>query len=347
MKPDGFTGDLHRKPEVLRRLAATLAAGNPWAEVVPRDVERVVLLGMGSSAYAGGVAAARMRAHGLVASSELASSTLLPGWGSGTLVVATSASGGSIETLDALGRFPDAVDTIALTNTPGSAITEHCQAVVDLDAEPEVGGVACRSYQHTLALLLALECQLLGEDTAALAESVSAAADASAHLIDTESDWRPVLSELLLGPSGTHFAAPAHRFCSAQQAALMLREGPRLPAVGCETGDWSHVDVYLTKTTDYRILVFAGSAWESQLAEWTIERGSTVVGVGGDVTGAQHLLRYPHDDEDDVRLLTEVLVPELIAAAVWRAENPALADPAMCGSNAVGKIDTGPPCSRS
>ncbi len=132
-----------------------------------------------------------------------------------------------------LSRLPDAVDTIALTNTPGSVITERCHAVVDLDAEPEVGGVACRSYQHTLALLLALECHLLGEDTAALAESVAAAADACEHLIATESDWRPTLSEFLLGPAGTHFAAPAHRFCSAQQAALMLREGPCLPAVGC------------------------------------------------------------------------------------------------------------------
>lgn len=318
MKPDGFAADLQRKPEVLRRLAETLAAGNPWAEAVPADVERVVLLGMGSSAYAGGVAAARMRARGLMVTSELASSTLLPQWGSGTLVVATSASGGSVETLDALGRLPDGVHTIALTNTPASAITERCRGVVTLDAEPEVGGVACRSYQHTLALLLALECHLTGTDTAPLAASVAAAAEASEHLLATESDWRPALSELLLGPSGTHIAAPAHRFCSAQQAALMLREGPRLPAVGCETGDWSHVDVYLTKTTDYRLMVFAGSAWEAQLAEWTTARGSTVVGVGGDVPGAIHQLRYPGDTDDDVRLLTEVLVPELIAAAAWR-----------------------------
>ena len=96
-----------------------------------------------------------------------------------------------------------------------------------------------------------------------LAAAVAASADATAYLLDTETDWRPELSELLLGPSGTHLAAPAHRFCSAQQGALMLREGPRLPAVGCETGDWSHVDVYLTKTTDYRLLVFAGSRWEA------------------------------------------------------------------------------------
>ena len=80
MKPDGFAADLYRKPEVLQRLAESLADRNPWAEVVPPDIERVVLLGMGSSAYAGGVAAARMRARGLIASSELASSQLLPDW---------------------------------------------------------------------------------------------------------------------------------------------------------------------------------------------------------------------------------------------------------------------------
>lgn len=319
MKPDGFVADLRRKPEVLDRLAATLAAGNPWAGVVPTEIERVVLLGMGSSAYAGGVAASRMRARGLVAVSEVASTRLLPDWGAGTLVVATSAGGGSLETLDALGRLPAGVSTVALTNTARSAITSRCDAVVDLAADPEVGGVACRSYQHTLALLLALECHLSGDDIGALAGRLAAAATASAHLLDVEADWRPDIAELVLGPSGTHLAAPAHRFCSAQQGALMLREGPRLPAVGCETGDWSHVDVYLAKTTDYRLLVFAGSQWEPQLAEWTTLRGSTVVGVGGDVPGTRLNLRYPGDDDDHVRLLTEVLVPELIAARAWQA----------------------------
>jgi glucosamine 6-phosphate synthetase-like amidotransferase/phosphosugar isomerase protein len=234
------------------------------------------------------------------------------------LVVATSASGGSAETLDALSRLPAGVHAVALTNSAGSAITERCDAVVMLEAEPEVGGVACRSYQHTLALLLALDCQLRGTSTAALAASIAAAAEASEQLIATESDWRPEVSALLLGPDGTHLAAPAHRLCSAQQGALMLREGPRRPAVGCETGDWSHVDVYLTKTTDYRLLVFAGSEWEPQLAEWTQERGSTVVAVGGPVTGAQCEIRYAGESDDDVRLLTEVLVPELVAAAAWQ-----------------------------
>ena len=189
---------------------------------------------------------------------------------------------------------------------------------MDLAAEPEVGGVACRSYQHTLAMLLALECHLTGADIDGLATAVALSADVSAYLLDTESDWRLEVSEPLLGPSGIYLAAPADRFCSAQQGALMLREGPRLPAVGCETGDWSHVDVYLTKTTDYRLLVFAGSEWEATTGRMDHRRGSTVIGVGGNVPGAQYNLRYPGDADDDVRLLSEVLVPELIAARAWQ-----------------------------
>lgn len=150
---------------------------------------------------------------------------------------------------------------------------------VPMRCGPEVGGVAYRSYQHTLGLLLALEA--------------------------------------LLGPDGTHLVAPAHRLASAWQGALMLREGPRLSATGSETGDWSHVDVYLTKTTDYRMLLFAGSRWEDELLDWTGQRGSTVVAVGAEVPSAVQSLRYRDDDNDDVRLLTEVLVPELIAQAAW------------------------------
>ena len=321
MNPELFRADLHRKPEVLRRLAAELRREDPWQFLAERP-ERVVFLGMGSSAYAAGVAAARLRARGVVAVSELASSDLLPHWGPGTLVVATSASGTSRETLDALGRLEPGVTTVALTNTQGSAVTERCDHTVLMHAEHEAGGVACRSYQHTLALLLALEARLTGTPVDAVAELVERAADASEHLIGTEADWLPEATALLAGPDGTHLAAPARRLSSAQQGALMLREGPRRFAVGCEAGDWAHVDVYLTKNTDYRLLVFAGSAWDDGILEWTQPRETTVVSLGGDFPGASLTVRYPHDDVDDVRLLTEVLVPELVAARLWLTAAP-------------------------
>lgn len=248
--------------------------------------------------------------------SELASTDLLPAWGPQTLTVAVSATGGSRETLAALDRLVGS-PTVALTNRPDSPLTERCDHRVLMHAEPEEGGVACRSFQHTLVLLLALQAHLAGSSPDLLADVVERAADATQHLLDTSPDWLPEVTGLLAGPDGTHLVAPARRLSSAQQGALMLREGPRRAAVGCEAGDWAHVDVYLTKNTDYRLLVFAGSAWDDGILEWTGPRETTVVVVGGEFSGASYTLRYPHDGDDDVRLLTEVLVPELVAAHLW------------------------------
>jgi fructoselysine-6-P-deglycase FrlB-like protein len=273
---------------------------------------------MGSSHYANQVAAARLRARGVAAVAELAATDLLPVPTPETTVVAVSASGGSAETLDAVRRLREAGETtrfVALTNRRGTALGELCDLTVDLGAGEERGGVACRSFQHTLALLMALEARLTGG--ADLATVLDRAAAASAHLLDTRGDWVPAVSAAALGPHGTHVVAPARRLSSALQSALMLREGPRLPAVGCETADWGHVDVYLTRTLDYRLVLLAGSRWEPELLDWVGRRGSTVVAVGAEVPGAAVTVRYPHDDEDDVRLLTETLVCELLAADAW------------------------------
>lgn len=314
MNPDLFLADLERKPSALQALAARLRSEDPWA-FLGRAPERVVLLGMGSSAYAGGVAAARLRARGVTAVSELASTDLLPTWGPDTLYVAVSASGRSRETLAALDRLPRGALVVGLTNTSSiGAVAAH---TVSMEAGAEEGGVACRSFQHTLVLLAALEAHLAGEPLGRLADTVEQAAEASAHMLETAPEWLPVVTDLVAGPDGTHLAAPTRRLSSAQQGALMLREGPRRFAVGCEAGDWAHVDVYLTKNTDYRLLVFAGSSWDDGIVEWTRPRGTTVVAVGGEFPDASATVRYPYDDLDDVRLLTETLVPELVAARLW------------------------------
>jgi fructoselysine-6-P-deglycase FrlB-like protein len=312
--PALFLADLERKPEMLAALADELERTDPWA-VLPM-ASRFVFLGMGSSYYAAGVAAARLRAHGVDAVAELASSDLLPQADGHTVVVAISAGGGSRETRAAVERYRGGAPVVLLTNTADSELARTVDVVVAMNAGVEEGGVACRSFQHTLALLLSLEPRVARADLDAPA-LVRRAAEASADLLARRHEWLPELRRLLSGSQGAHVVAPARRLSSAQQSALMLREGPRIPAYACETGDWSHVDVYLTTSTDYRLLLLAGSTWEDELLRWTSERGSTVVAVGADVDGAALSVRYAGDDDDDVRLLSEVLVAELLAADLW------------------------------
>jgi fructoselysine-6-P-deglycase FrlB-like protein len=318
VNPESYLADLEAKPAALTTLAAALEEADPFAGL-PEDVRRVLFLGMGSSRYAAGVAALRLRAAGVDAWADYASAAATYPAAPGTLVVSISATGGSRETLDAAARYAgSAAFTTALTNRPGSAVTEGADLVVPMHAGEEKGGVSCRTFQHTLALLLALEARLTGAGRD-LPGLVRRAAQASADLLERRDTWLPRALELLDGPHGVYAIAPAERLSSAEQSALMVREGPRRPADACETGDWAHVDVYLTKTLDYRALLFPGSRYDAQAMEWVRERGSTVLAVGAPVEGAAAAIRYRYDDDPDVALLTETLVSELVAARWWGA----------------------------
>ncbi len=178
---------------------------------------------------------------------------------------------------------------------------------IALEAGEETGGVACRTFQHTIAVLLALL------DPSRAKAAVRRAADATEDLLDRRSSWLPGAAETL-GDAGPVFVlAPEERISSAEQGALMFREGPRRPADACESGDWLHVDVYLTKPLPYRALLFTGSRFDDDVARWIGERGGRLVAVG-----APGGLRYRGDDDPDTALLTETLVAELLAADGWR-----------------------------
>ena len=316
MKPDAFLRDLERVPDALGELAASLDDGEPW----PVSGERIVMLGMGSSRSAAGVVATRMRASGLHAVAEYASLVTGTPPGPGVVAVGISASGGTEETIDALARHRGSSRTVALTNRSGSAIERAADAVVPMLAGDEEGGVACRSFRHTVALLLALEASATGSTVGTVADAVRRSAEASEDLLTRRDEWLPAVADMLGEGAATFAIAPAERLSSAEQAALMLREGPRRLADACESGDWLHVDVYLTKPLDYRALLFAGSRFDPQIMTWVRERGSRVVAVGGGVEGADLEVRYRHDADATVALLSEVLVAELVAARWWLAQ---------------------------
>ena len=316
MDPELFLQDIEEKPERLRALADALDEAPVWG-AIPPGTRRVVLLGMGSSRYAAAVAAARLRASGLYAVAEYSSAVAATPGGAGTVAVAISASGKTEETTAALRRHRDAGSAaVALTNAPASAIAAAGTVVVDLAAGVERGGVACRTFQHTLALLLALEDRLLGRDISRVSTVCRRAADATEDLLSRRDVWLSVVTDLLTATGQSFVLAPHERLSSARQGALMLREGPRMPADACETADWLHVDVYLTRSLDYRALVFAGSPFDGDAMGWLRDRDATVCAVG-DLADAKAVVRFPGDDDPDIALLSEVVVPELIAARVW------------------------------
>jgi glutamine---fructose-6-phosphate transaminase (isomerizing) len=314
--PAGFRSDLDRVPDSLFALAAAVDETPMWP--VAETPRRLVLLGMGSSHFAADVCARRMRAAGIDAVAELASVAHTWPAAPDLTLVAISAGGSSDETLQAVEAHIGTSRVIALTNRVDSELAARCDAVVPMHAGVEAGGVACRTYRNTIGCLLALESQLIaGPSTADL---LRRSGDATAALLQRAPRWLPDVRECADAPDGVWLLAPVERISSALQGALMVREGPRRRADGCETGDWSHVDVYLTKTLDYRAIVYTGSRRDADAARWLDQRGSTAVAIGGTFPGARCEVRYDGEDDARVALLTEPLVAELLAAEWWQAK---------------------------
>jgi len=310
-----FLRDVEAKPTLLELLAAS---GDATAAVqaLSAGPPGVLLLGMGSSRFAAEVTAFRLRHRGVTAVAEYASARLLPPAHPDLLVVAISASGTSKETLAALSRYAGFARTVALTNVADSTLARMADTTILLQAGQERGGVACSSFQHTILLLRLLEARLTDSrlDFAGLCSRTAAA---SRDLLERRDDWLPGTLEALDSADGVQVIAPVERWSSAAQSALMFREGPRRRATASETGDWSHVDVYLTKTIDYRALLLTGSPYDADAMEWLQARRSTVVTVGARLDGAHHAITYRDAADDEVALPTETLVAEIVAAHWW------------------------------
>lgn len=319
MDTSRFREDLSRIAERYGCLADALDQPDAGAEFMASiEYTRVLILGMGSSRYAAGRVARAARARGASVVDDWASVVDLPAPASDLLVIAVSASGSSLEVLAAADRYGGTGRLIAVTNTVDSPLATMSDAISPLHAEVEVSGAACRTYRHTIVVLE----RLLGlTDPGQASDELKRAADATLTLSGSAHSWLPTLSDVLNSPDGSHLLAPAERFCSAQQSALMMRELPRRLSVACETGDWAHVDVYTTRTHDYRAAVFTGSPWDTQAVEWLQSRSARYAAIGGSLAGAEFELRFDGDDDDRVRVLVETLPFELLANE-WLVDDP-------------------------
>lgn len=303
MDKDFYLKDIARKPSVLEQLEGYDFG---WPEL---NGKRIFFVGMGSSHFAAKTIAHRLQVRGINAYAMLASVDLLPKINSNDVVIAISASGNSIETNEFISRLASPV--LLLTNNEDVKV-DNCSNIF-MNATKEEGGVSSLSYLATLVALLQLEEKLTEERI--LTESIPKAIAASTYILDSKSLWMPILNDFLAGLDGVQFAAPLERLSSAEQSALMIRECARKRADASEVGDWSHIDVYLTKSTEYRLIAFTGSRWTNQMLDWTTKRGSKVVLIGNNTPVAE--LDFPYSNDEIVQLLVEVTHAEILGGTNW------------------------------
>lgn len=316
-----LVADLERVPAVLRSHAS--AAREPVslpgaAETSPR---RIVLVGLGSSRFAALVAAPALVAAGLEVLIEYASTTRPAPIGRGTLVVAISSSGRTPETVAAAERGRRAgASVLAITNRPSSPLAAAADAVLLLEAGDETSGIASLTYAATVAALCRLAASLGADlDAGAVLEDAAATVES---VLASRAAWSGLAARLLATGATIHLLADASALGTAEQAALLFREGPRIDADVTDAGDWLHVGLY-TALPGYRAVLLSGTPYDRELVDVIHGRGGKVVAVGAAGPDAADLrIDVPIGSPGGLQAaFTEPVALSLIAAELWTRVN--------------------------
>lgn len=304
--PDELAAVLEVQRAAIRDLPLGLTARPTWR-----------FIGMGSSRIAALDAAARLRAAGRDAYAEVASASGGSPGGRDVLVVAISASGRTLEVLAAAERHRTSSFVLGLTARPDSALASAAGAVLPLTgARAETGGIACLTYRATVAALA-----LLSEEAEPDLGSggIAGAATALSALIDGRDAWLGAAADTLDTGREVHVLGDGFRAGTLEQAAVVLREGPRIATLPFDTGDWLHAGLFTLFPGD-AVLLFTGSPADDEAIATIHARGCAVVSVGAERSDADVHVPLPEAALGDpvVRALVEPAVADLLAAELWR-----------------------------
>ena len=305
--------DIADAPVALASLCDAYAdPASPLSRVGARPA-RVVLSGLGSSRYAALAVESSIRAGGIATTVEYASTSAPTEPAADLVFVAISASGGTREVVEGARRHRGIGRVIAVTNREDSALAEAADVVLPLFAGEERSGVATRSFRATLAVLGLLADTWLTEPAL---DTVRPCVGALSQVIGSKDDWLAEACDRLDGARAIDVLADATDLGLAEQAALMLREGPRLPAVAYETSDWLHTGVYLA-FPGHRALLFGGSAADRDVVRTIIGRGGDTVVVGPRVDGSAQSIVVETGASGVQRAIVQSVVAEVLAAELW------------------------------
>jgi glucosamine--fructose-6-phosphate aminotransferase (isomerizing) len=255
--------EIHEQPEALRQSLAgrVTAAGHIYAPEVEeladvfRRVTRVELVACGTASYASLVGAAAIQDWtGLPARVTVGSEFRYapPPLDADTLVIAVTQSG---ETADTIAPTRWARERgcpiVAVTNTVGSAITREADAVLFLQAGPEIAVAASKTFVTQVTTLIVLAAAIakargamgveqeleLGHALRSLPEAAARALDGASGIAD--------LARRYVNSRGFMFIGRGYGLPAALEGALKLKEVSYIHAEGYAAGELKHGPISL------------------------------------------------------------------------------------------------------
>ena len=255
--------EIHEQPEALAQsLAGRLSArgGIAAAELdgladAFRRVTRVELVACGSASYAALVGAAALQDWtGLPARVTVGSEFRYspPPLDADTLVVAVTQSGETADTI-APTRWAreQGCPIVAVTNTVGSAITREADAVMFLQAGPEIAVAASKTFVTQVTTLVVLAAAIAkargsmgAEQELELGVALRRLPEAAARTLELARGV-PELARRYVNSRGFMFIGRGYGFPAALEGALKLKEVSYIHAEGYAAGELKHGPISL------------------------------------------------------------------------------------------------------
>src|SRR6056297_950468 len=307
--PHYMRKEIEEQPESLGRLLGTLVdpgatALKPMLEAIDfAAADRIVLLACGTAHYACHLASywiediARIPVEIDLASEYRYRDRPLSGR---EIVIAVSQSGETADTFSALTALGSkAAARLAIVNVPTSSIAREADAILDIQAGPEIGVASTRAFTGQLMALLGIALKAGRDrgalDTASVARAVEELASVP-RIVGATLRMAPEIAataKTLAAASDIYFLGRGVNYPLALEAALKMKEISYIHAEAYAAGELKHGPIALIERGT-PVLVFdgpdgLGEKTASNVAE-IAARGAKVIRVG---PGADSDLRTP------------------------------------------------------
>jgi glucosamine--fructose-6-phosphate aminotransferase (isomerizing) len=313
-----FVDAMYSQPTSLELAYSTLRLDLERCEPAPWQAgETIGVVAMGASSHSGHALVAVLAAAGVRAVNLVASDLVLsaPGFQPADHYVIVSESGRSPEPI-AAGRALTVGRRIGISNFPTAPLADVVDTSLSLGGFDD-SGVYTSGYTATLlayALLLdRMGAVPAGPQVARIPDVVKAA-------LETYDDVATRVARIVADASSIDVIGRGTSFASAAEAALMFREGLRIPSAGYETYQYLHGP--MEPLNDSTVLLVYGDGRELTVPDTALTSGAHVVLVTAaserDIPSAGHprltIVPMAPDLDGFVRPIVEIVIAQLVMA---------------------------------
>jgi glutamine---fructose-6-phosphate transaminase (isomerizing) len=242
--PDYMTKEIHEQPAVLRRIA------RDWGDHALRlaamlvDADDVFVVGCGTASHAALAAQyllARIAGRRVTFATASEFSYLRDFIGAGSLVVAFSQSGETIDVIEAARAARQrGARVVALVNVEGSTLWRFADYAVPLGAGPERCVLSTKSFTAKLAILLMTAYEIAGRPEEGTGLVESAAAEIERLLSDDRRDLVRRIADTICLRDHLFAIGRGPSYPLALEAALKVKEVSYVHAEGFAGGELKH-----------------------------------------------------------------------------------------------------------